>query len=82
MNSLVLVGRVIFFDCSKKTLKLSVKNERKTDEFIINFPNQPENIMRYLREKFTKDTLVNIKANLTMTNNKLMIVAKQIRFYK
>ena len=83
MNQIILIGRVIYFDCTNKTLKLRVPNKNLMEEFIVNFPNQPENIMRYMADKFAYDSLVKIKGRIAnkKSQKKLVIIADTINFY-
>ena len=80
MNKLILIGRVVFFDCTNKTLKLRIERE----EFTINFPNTPQNLMKYLQEKFAFDDLVKVNAKVKSekNTNRVKIIAQEISFYK
>lgn len=84
MNKLILVGRVVYFDEIKRTLKLKVQGKRKTEEFIIYFPDAGQNLIRFLQEKFAFDELVRINASITISSNskRLEIHANDINFYK
>ena len=84
MNKLILVGRVVYFDISNRTLKLRVPGKKKTDEFIIHFPNAEQNLIRFLQDKFTFNELVRINASISISKStkKIEIYANDINFYK
>lgn len=79
-----MVGRVVNFDLSNRTLKLRVPGKRKTDEFIIYFPNAEQNLIRFLQDKFAFNDLVRINAYITIskTTKRIEIHAIDINFYK
>lgn len=83
MNKLILVGRVVYFDELKRSLKLRVQGKKKMEEFIIYFPDAEQNLIRFLQEKFAFDSLVRINASLTISkaSKKIEIHASEINFY-
>lgn len=84
MNKLFLVGRVVYFDELKRTLKLRVQEKNKVDEFVINFPNMDKTQISYLQERFGFNEIVKVKAYVTISKQtkKLEIHASEINFYK
>lgn len=84
MNKLILVGRVVNFDLSNRTLKLRVPSKRKTDEFTIHFPNAEQNLIRFLQDKFAFNELVRVNASITISKvtKRIEIHANDINFYK